>query len=92
MLQSSFYICLFLCLLFRFVCCSVFCAVITFILYCLILVLVCRTNVLIARAQSSRQPDATNSRQQGLHDAAMRTVAIITVATYLARPPAEVRL
>jgi len=47
--QSSFYFSLFLCLLFRFVCCSVFCALITFILYCLILVLVCRINVLIIR-------------------------------------------
>jgi len=46
MLQSSFYFCLFLCLLFRFVCYSVFCALITFILYCLILVLVCRVLLL----------------------------------------------
>ena len=47
MLQSIFYFSLFLCLLFRFVCYSVFCALSTIILYCLILVLVCRINVLI---------------------------------------------
>ena len=50
MLQSIFYFSLFLCLLFRFVCCSVFCALSTIILYCLILVLVCRINVLINAA------------------------------------------
>jgi len=47
MLQSIFYFSLFLCLLFRFVCYSVFCALSTIILYCLILVLVCRIKVLI---------------------------------------------
>ena len=47
MFQSIFYFSLFLCLIFRFVCCSVFCGLSTVILYCLILVLVCRINVLI---------------------------------------------